>query len=338
MFLGPLKPIDLSERGDVCRAKACIYVTKSVGSAEADITEAVRGVVLPLAPEVSIELHLVTASDQPFMFWVDVLAETSTGALFHGSTVPAGLCDTEASDVESGRLVGMLRMAAQKACEPLARQLASGAATDEHLLDQLILPASLAHGTSRLLVAEPSLHAQAAIHIAKLLVPEVQISEKRLWDLFLIEIKGIGHCVQADPAVREVAVLAEDAEERRRKRNLQRQFDKKVHELLCLKDTDEGAEGLREALATLAPEVALTLLHGYAVAGRPRLIGMLLDSGACHVDVRRMKDGCTALHIAEYKGHTVVVDVLQAHSADSTLRNKWGETPANAAAARQAGA
>jgi len=149
----------------------------------------------------------------------------------------------------------MLRMAAQTACEPLAHQLASGAATDEHLLDQLILPASLAHGTSHFLVAELSLHAQAAIHIAKLLVPEVQISEKRLWDLFLIEIKGIGHCVQADPAVREVAVLAEDAEERRRKRNLQRQFDKKVHELLCLKDTDEGAEGLREALATLAHEL-----------------------------------------------------------------------------------
>jgi len=95
MFLGPLKPIDLSERGDVCRAKACIYVTKSVGSAEADITEAVRGVVLPLAPEVSVELHMVSASDQAFMFWVDVLAATSTGAHFHGSTVPVGVFDTK---------------------------------------------------------------------------------------------------------------------------------------------------------------------------------------------------------------------------------------------------
>ena len=39
----------------------------------------------------------------------------------------------------------------QQQNEQLKKQLATNAAVDEHLLDQLILPASLASGTSRLL-------------------------------------------------------------------------------------------------------------------------------------------------------------------------------------------
>merc|ERR1739845_97086 len=72
-------------------------------------------------------------------------------------------------------------------------ELASGAAVESHLCDQLILPASLAAGTSRLLAAELSLHAQTAIHIAELMVPGVKVRREQRGALTLIEIDGIGH-------------------------------------------------------------------------------------------------------------------------------------------------
>merc|ERR1711920_254189 len=105
-------------------------------------------------------------------------------------------------------------------CESLHRQLASGAATDEHLLDQLILPASLARGTSRLLAAEPSLHAQTALHIAKMLVPGVRISESLQGGLTLIEIEGVGHRAVENSS--PSAVADADAEARRRANDKQR--------------------------------------------------------------------------------------------------------------------
>merc|ERR1719436_1110891 len=95
-------------------------------------------------------------------------------------------------------------------------------------------------------------------------------------------------------------------------------------------------EGLRSAAPSLAPEDAKTLLHGYAAAGRPRLVEILLAVGACHVDARRSKDSCTAMHIAAYRAQEGVIAVLRAHSADETLRNKWDETPADVAPASAA--
>merc|ERR1712110_1033581 len=136
--------------------------------------------------------------------------------------------------------------ACREACESLGRQLASGAATDEHLLDQLILPASLAQGTSRLLAAEPSLHAQTALHIAKMLVPGVRVSERRQGDLTLIEIEGVGHrpAVSSTPRTLDVT---EEAEDRRRAKDVQRSADRHIRELLCLKNTDNGIASLRAA-------------------------------------------------------------------------------------------
>merc|ERR1712154_441006 len=102
-----------------------------------------------------------------------------------------------------------------------------------------------------------------------------------------------------------------DLVSRRCERGLLKQSERNIRRLLCLKDSEESVERLRASLPTLAPEEAIVLLHCYALAGWARLIDVLLFSGACHVDARRAKDGCTALHIAEYKGHTEVSRVLQ---------------------------
>jgi RNA 3'-terminal phosphate cyclase len=317
----PLKPIDLSERGDICQAEVCLYVTKPVGAAESEITEAVRQVVRSLSPEVLIKYRLATAPDECSMLWVNILVVTTSGARFHGSSAP-GIVPCSGVSGGLAPLVEVFSAAARQACEPLAQQLASGAAADEHLLDQLILPASVAKGTSRFLAAKPSLHAQAAIHVAKLMVPNVRITEQVCGELCLIEVEGIGHRPRACPATVAGTSLTEDAQVRRSQREQQRRSDRNMRELLHLQDNDEGVIALRSALATLGTEVAPVLLHGYALAGRPRLIDALLKSGACHVDVRRAKDDCTALHIALYKGHSAVVEVLQENLADSSLRNK----------------
>merc|ERR1712151_208890 len=125
---------------------------------------------------------------------------------------------------------------------------------------------------------------------------------------------------------------------RRRANDKQRRADRHTRELLCLKDTDEGVASLRAALDTITPSVITSLFHGYAVAGRTKLLSTMLDVGACDVNVTRQKDGCTALHIAEYKGYVDMADLLRGHSADPQARNKFGETPAEAAVARHGGA
>jgi len=83
----------------------------------------------------------------------------------------------------------------------LKKQLNSHAALDEHLLDQLILPASLAQGTSRLLGGkELSLHAQTAVHIAEKMVPGVRFSvSKPSPETTLVECHGVGRKPGAPP-------------------------------------------------------------------------------------------------------------------------------------------
>merc|ERR1712129_591408 len=93
-----------------------------------------------------------------------------------------------------GNFREVFKAAADEACRSLWAQLATGAAVDVHLIDQLILPASLASGTSRLLVSELSMHARTAIHIAELLVPGVKFRESVCGDkLSLLEVEGVVH-------------------------------------------------------------------------------------------------------------------------------------------------
>lgn len=105
----------------------------------------------------------------------------------------------------------------------------------------------------------------------------------------------------------------------------------KRRKLLRLQDDDEGVATLSGSLACMQTSDAETLLHGYAAAGHARLLGVLLKATACNVNAARAKDGCTALHLAQYRQQEEAVRVLLAHGADPNVRNKWGEKPSDSA-------
>lgn len=125
----------------------------------------------------------------------EILVQTSGGGFFHAS---GGALDGPKG---RGSLYDIWGAAATKAIAKLKPQLKTGAALDEHLLDQLILPASLAQGTSRLLGSkELTLHAQTALHIAEKMVPGVSIKvSKDAQGLTLVECTGIARKPGAAP-------------------------------------------------------------------------------------------------------------------------------------------
>merc|ERR1711862_258075 len=109
--------------------------------------------------------------------------------------------------------------------------------------------------------------------------------------------------------------------------------------LLKLRDDDAGAlETLGKAIPDMPRDSAESLLFAYAATGQARLLGSILDSNVVDVNTKRAKDGCTALHVASYKGKVDAVAALVAHGADTLIRNKWGETPGEAALAAPLGA
>merc|ERR1711977_498658 len=103
--------------------------------------------------------------------------------------------------------------------------------------------------------------------------------------------------------------------------------------LFHLQDDDVGVAALENTVADLSSSDAEALLFGYANAGRSRLVKVLLINGSCSVDAQRAKDGCTALHLAYFRNRTDVIDVLKVYGADASIRNKYGETAAEAAKA-----
>lgn len=97
-----------------------------------------------------------------------------------------------------------------------------------------------------------------------------------------------------------------------------------------LQDDDAGVEALRKGISAVQSGDAELLLHGYAMTGRARLVEVLLKSGSCSVNAQRAKDGGTALHLAYWHDHPEVIKVLSTYGADTTIKNKHGETPVQA--------
>eukprot|EP00928_Gymnodinium_smaydae_P011797 TRINITY_DN14318_c0_g1_i1.p1 TRINITY_DN14318_c0_g1~~TRINITY_DN14318_c0_g1_i1.p1 ORF type:complete len:740 (-),score=104.15 TRINITY_DN14318_c0_g1_i1:228-2369(-) len=199
---GPPKPITLDSRGSVTRIEAICYATPSSGWLDdEDVQRTVEDFEPWLAeeladkgqskPRVSVQC---VAEHPPVGRPVnkascEIVVHTSGGGLFHGS---AGAFDGPRS---AGSLYNIWGAAAEKALGPLKKQLRSGAALDEHLLDQLILTASLAKGTTRLLGdKELTLHAQTAIFVAEKMVPGVRfnVTKQMPSGLTLVECHGIG--------------------------------------------------------------------------------------------------------------------------------------------------
>lgn len=118
-------------------------------------------------------------------YWVDLVLETSSGALFHASSEPNKIS-------LHAWLEEPLSRAMQAAADSLWEQLSTGAAIGEHLLDQLILPLSLASGRSCILSAAPSLHAETAMRLAERFLPDVRFKQWRVGELYKIEVVGVG--------------------------------------------------------------------------------------------------------------------------------------------------
>jgi len=108
---------------------------------------------------------------------------------------------------------------------------------------------------------------------------------------------------------------------------------KHLKRLKQLRNGPEDVRLLLEVLSSLEVSEAELLLLSYAAAGHAELLRALLETGACSVDARREKDGCTSLHIARYRQHAEAAEVLLEFGADPDVRNKFGETPTEAAQA-----
>jgi len=119
------------------------------------------------------------------------------------------------------------------------------------------------------------------------------------------------------------AGVKESAEALRLLRNALEALPRK--NLLMLEDNEVGEQSLLAKLPTLLSKDTEMLLFGYASAGRARLLTVLLNSGLCNVNAQRLKDGCTALHLAYFRNHSKTVEVLKSHGADATIVNKYGE-------------
>jgi len=222
---GPLSPIDLGERGEVDQVHAVLHSTQRMGGEEPAIENAVREVLSELGPKVHTEFS-VSQARNAFKWWLDVVVVTTTGARFHAGTEPKDLPGYGKSRGKGkGSLSDQFAAAAREVCHraderdaekaagALCNQLATGAAVDCHLADQLILPASLAAGKSKLLVPKLSMHAETAIYIAELLVPGVKFHRTPRGALTLLEIDGIGFAPGDDgPTVEAPAAAAPPAE------------------------------------------------------------------------------------------------------------------------------
>lgn len=205
---GPLKPLCIEKRGHVTKVEAVCYATPASGWLDEEDERRTEDEFEPWLlqelsdkgappPKVEVRCEAVKGPEKgnAFKAACEIVVHTSGGGLFHGSSGPL--------DGPKGRgsLYDVWGASAEKALGPLKAQLKSGSALDEHLLDQLILPASLAAGTSKFLGnKELTLHAQTAIYIAQKMVPGVQIMvSKDASGLSLVECIGIGREPGAGP-------------------------------------------------------------------------------------------------------------------------------------------
>mmetsp|Transcript_99050 Transcript_99050/g.236355 ORF Transcript_99050/g.236355 Transcript_99050/m.236355 type:complete len:1014 (-) Transcript_99050:67-3108(-) len=210
---GTLKPIVLDKRGHVTKVEAICYATPPSGWLDDEDVNRTEDDFEPwlleeLAdrdgpkPKVQVrcEPQQMPEGQKVFKAGCDIVVHMSGGGCFHASGGPL--------DGPKGRgsLYDVWGAAAEKALVPLKAQLKTGAALDEHLLDQLILPATLAEGTSRLLGSkELTLHAQTALYLAEKMVPGVRVQVTPQAGLKLVEITGIARKVGAPPLMPEAA-------------------------------------------------------------------------------------------------------------------------------------
>lgn len=150
-----LKPIDLTRRGEE-RSRFARVITSGLPE---DV--AVRG-----ARQLERAIQTVDHFEKPSL--------GPGAAAFIGAEFEGGF----GAFTGLGERGKRMEKVAQEAVEPFRSWLAGDAPTDEHLADQLVLPAMLAHGTSRWRASAITEHLRSVIWLARQFVSrEVEVDE-----------------------------------------------------------------------------------------------------------------------------------------------------------------
>jgi RNA 3'-terminal phosphate cyclase (ATP) len=153
----PLRPIQLTERGDVCEIRIRAFhagkLPRHLAQTMADVAHTyLQKRITTNAPDYHVEVvmeHQAVGSGLGIL----IVAKTTTGCLLAGSAL--------SSPKKVASQVGM------DAAAELYATLQDGGCVDEWLQDQLIMFMALAEGSSEMLTGSLTLHTQTAIWIAE---------------------------------------------------------------------------------------------------------------------------------------------------------------------------
>lgn len=180
-----LKPINLTDRGSVVKiyGRAFVAGVLPYKMVKDMISAAVRCIRRELR-DLYVNIQGVQEPGDKAVgngSGIIIVAETSTGCLFAGSSLGR-------KGVPSDRV-------GAEAAEILLRNLRHGGCVDEYLQDQLIIFMALADGISRIKTGPLTMHTQTAIHFVELLTKAkftVTKCEEPGAETFIIECQGIG--------------------------------------------------------------------------------------------------------------------------------------------------
>ncbi|TKC40980.1 RNA 3'-terminal phosphate cyclase isoform X1 [Monodon monoceros] len=183
-----LNPINLTDRGSVTKIYGRAFVAGVLPFKVAkDMAAAAVRCIRKEIRDLYVNIQPVQETkDQAFGNGngIIIIAETSTGCLFAGSSLGKRGVNADKVGIE--------------AAEMLLANLRHGGAVDEYLQDQLIIFMALASGISRIKTGPVTLHTQTAIHFAeqlakaKFTVKKSEDEEDTSKDTYIIECQGIG--------------------------------------------------------------------------------------------------------------------------------------------------
>uniref|UniRef100_A0A8C7CC37 RNA 3'-terminal phosphate cyclase n=1 Tax=Neovison vison TaxID=452646 RepID=A0A8C7CC37_NEOVI len=183
-----LNPINLTDRGSVTKIYGRAFVAGVLPFKVAkDMAAAAVRCIRKEIRDLYVNIQPVQEpKDQAFGNGngIIIIAETSTGCLFAGSSLGKRGVNADKVGIE--------------AAEMLLANLRHGGAVDEYLQDQLIIFMALACGVSRIKTGPVTLHTQTAIHFAEQLakakfsVKKSEDEEDASKDTYIIECQGIG--------------------------------------------------------------------------------------------------------------------------------------------------
>eukprot|EP00741_Cyanophora_paradoxa_P008065 tig00001253_g7804.t1 len=183
---GPLRAVQLTERGDITRVRCIAFIAGSVPPHVADrmisAAEALLRSKLGKRVEIAKEVRRETR-DSAFGdgTGITLIAESSAGCLLGASAL--GERGVRAEEV------------GQTAAQQLTEDLATGACVDQHLQDQLLVYMALAEGRSVIRTPPLTLHATTCIQVCELLTQakfEVK-QDPGAPTTFLVSCDGIGY-------------------------------------------------------------------------------------------------------------------------------------------------